>query len=154
MRLANLHFIIYLGGFLLEAKAFWGHTCIAGGLFSSLIQLQAGASRQSPALKAFSPENFFRSSCCPPFVVYLYLFGTEFQTVRETRIQSLFPYFTEKHGSSRDNETERRFLRSASYSPRSCCQRTRSDNGTARALFSPDDHAKRPASCPAFAAPP
>ena len=28
-----------LGGFLLEAKAIWEHTCIAGGLFLSPIQL-------------------------------------------------------------------------------------------------------------------
>ena len=27
-----------IGGFLLEAEAIWGHTCIAGGLFLLLIQ--------------------------------------------------------------------------------------------------------------------
>ncbi|MBO4695991.1 MAG: hypothetical protein J5643_01770, partial [Lachnospiraceae bacterium] len=32
VRLANQHHYTS-GGFLLEAEAHWGHTCIAGGLF-------------------------------------------------------------------------------------------------------------------------
>ncbi|WP_207646925.1 hypothetical protein, partial [Butyrivibrio sp. INlla21] len=46
-------FIIYLGGFLLEAKAFWGHTCIAGGLFVSPIQIIRGCLSTSSLILLF-----------------------------------------------------------------------------------------------------